>query len=350
MQSYILKRLLLFLPTLLGVVLVNFTIIQFVPGGPVEQAIANMRHGGEGGEVGGPSEGQMKAARKGLDKEQIQKLEKLYGFDKPLLVRLWEWIKRLFTFQFGESYYHHEEVSDLVVDKLPVSVSLGVWSFFLTYSICIPLGIAKAVRDGTAFDAATSVIVLIGFSFPGFVLGVLLMVLFGGGSFWDVFPLQGLTSNNWESLSIWGKITDYFHHLALPLTCVMIGSFAVMTTLTKNSVLDNLSQQYALTARAKGVMEKWVVWKHVLRNSMIPLITAFAGSFLTMFFAESLLIEVLFGLDGLGQLAFNSVLNRDYAVAMALQFFFSFLFVIGNLVSDISYVFVDPRIDFEGMG
>ncbi len=350
MQTYILKRILLFLPTLLGVVLINFAIIQFVPGGPVEQTLNKLRHGGRsggGGEVAMTDGGNR--LRKGLDADQIAQIQKLYDFDKPVHVRLVMWVTKLFTFQFGESYFHHKEVIELVKEKLPVSVSLGVASFFLTYLLCIPLGIAKAVRDGSPFDLLTSTVVLVGYSIPGFVLGVLLILLFGGGSFWDVFPIRGLTSDNFATLDTWGKIKDYAHHLVLPLICLNIGGFAVMTALVKNTVIDNMQQLYVLTARAKGVTARWVLWKHIFRNSMIPLVTGFAGSFLTMFFGGSLLIETLFSLDGLGLLSFQSVMQRDYPVVMATQFFFSLLFVIGNLMSDIMYVLVDPRIDFGAM-
>ena len=262
-------------------------------------------------------------------------------------MRLASWIYKLFTFQFGESYFHHKKVIDLVREKLPVSLWLGVSSFFLTYVLCIPLGMAKAVREGSSFDVVTSVVVLVGYSVPGFVLGVLLIWLFGGGSFWDVFPIAGLHSDNFDALNHWEKFKDTLHHLVLPLICLNIGSFAVMTTLTKNTVVDNMRQQYVLTARAKGVKERWVIWRHVFRNSMIPLVTGFAGSFLTMFFTGSLLIETLFSLDGLGLLSYKSVMARDYPVVMASQFFFSVLFVLGNLLSDIMYVVVDPRITFD---
>lgn len=347
MQTYILKRLLLFLPTLLGVVFINFAIIQMVPGGPVEQLIAKARHGAGGGGEVRASEGMNKALRAGLDSDQIKDLERLYGFDKPWPYRLADWTYRLFTFQFGESYFHHQPVVKLVQEKLPVSAWLGVTSFFLTYLLCIPLGISKAVRDGSTFDFITSFIVLIGYSVPGFVLGVLLLWLFGGGSFWDVFPLRGLHSDAYATLSAWGKVKDTLHHLVLPLVCLNVGSFAVMTALTKNTVIDNMHQQYVLTARAKGVRERWVLWKHIFRNSMIPLVTGFAGSFLTVFFGGSLLIETLFSLDGLGLLSYQSVMQRDYPVVMATEFFFSLLFVLGNLLSDVMYVLVDPRINFE---
>ena len=344
MQTYMLKRLLLFLPTLLGVVLINFVLIQFVPGGPIEQFVAKGRHGSVGEVASGDVN---KAMRKGLDEEQINELKQLYGFDKPWPVRLASWTYKLFTFQFGESYFHHKKVIALVREKLPVSLWLGVSSFFLTYLLCIPLGVAKAVREGTSFDVVTSVIVLLGYSVPGFVLGVLLIWLLGGGSFWDVFPIAGLHSDNFDALNNWDQFKDTIHHLVLPLICLNIGSFAVMTTLTKNTVVENMRQQYVLTARAKGVKERWVIWRHVFRNSMIPLVTGFAGSFLTMFFSGSLLIETLFSLDGLGLLSYKSVMARDYPVVMASQFFFSVLFVLGNLLSDILYVVVDPRITFD---
>lgn len=346
MQSYLLKRLLLFIPTLLGVILINFAIIQFVPGGPVEQALAKARHGGQGGEAA--SHPMSSRGRQGLLPEQIDALNKLYEFDKPVYERFFLWTYRLVTFQFGDSYFHNKSVIDLVKEKLPVSATFGVISFFLTYLICIPLGIAKAVRDGTAFDFATSMIILIGYSIPGFVLGVLLIWLFAGGNIFDWFPLSGLTSLNHDTLGPWERLVDYAHHLVLPMICMTIGSFAVMTALTKNTVIDNLKLQYVTTARAKGLDSRTVLFKHVFRNSMIPLVTGFAGSFLTMFFSGSLLIEKLFSLDGLGLLSFNSVIQRDYPVVMASQYFFSLLFVVSNLLSDLMYVLVDPRIDFEG--
>ncbi len=344
MGPYILRRILFFIPTLLGVILTNFLMIQLVPGGPVEQFIAKQQHLG-GGEVGG--EVSRQKLRQGLDQEQVLELKKLYGFDKPLWERLLTWTWKLLTFQFGESYFHHKSVLELVVDKFPVSISLGIFSFFLTYTTCIPLGIAKAVRKGTTFDFLTSFVVFIGYSIPGFVLGVLLILLFGGGSYWDVFPIRGLVSDNFATLSTSDKILDYLHHLVLPLICLNIGSFAVMTSLTKNTVIDCMEQMYVLTAKAKGLSYKVVLYKHIFRNTLIPLVTGFAGNFLGMFFAGSLLIETLFSLDGLGLLSFNSVMSRDYPVVMATQYFFALLFVVGNLISDIMYVIVDPRINFD---
>ncbi len=347
MLSYLIKRILLFFPTLLGIIFVTFVIIQFVPGGPVEQMIMS-RMGTEGGEIRGHlSESANKLLRTGVDEEQIKQLKSLYGFDKPLVERFFLWCKKLFTFQFGDSYFFHKSVLDLVKERLPVSVSLGVISFFLTYLICIPLGVMKAVKDGTAFDIISSFFVLLGYSVPGFVLGVFLIVLFGGGSFWDVFPIRGLVSDNFHTLGPWDKLVDYLKHLCLPIICMTIGSFAVLTNLTKNTVIENIRQQYVLTARSKGLSENVVIWKHTFRNSMIPLVTGFAGSFLTVFFGSSLLIETIFSLDGLGLLSYQAVIKRDYPIVMANLYFFSLLYVFGNLLSDLMYVLVDPRISFN---
>ena len=348
MLQYCLKRILLFFPTLFGIILITFLIIQVVPGGPVEQMIA-ARIGGHGGEVSSGSSGPIgdKITRKGLDEDQITQLKKLYGFDKPLHERFLSWCYKLFTFQFGESYFYHRKVVELVADKLPVSASLGIISFLLTYLICIPLGIAKAIRAGSTFDMLSSVVVLVGYSIPGFVLGIFLIVIFAGGSFWDFFPVRGLVSDNFDQLSTVDQFKDYLHHLFLPVICMTIGSFAVMTNLTRNTVMEHIGQLYILTARSKGMKETMVIWKHLLRNAMIPLVTGFAGGFLTMFFGSSMLIETLFSLDGLGLLSYEAVIKRDYPVVMANLFFFSLMFVIGNLLSDIMYVWIDPRISFE---
>jgi microcin C transport system permease protein len=349
MWPYLVKRLLLMLPTLVGIVLITFIVLQFVPGGPVEQMIAQFRAHtapGEGGAAGGVSQGDRAFSRR-LEAEQVAYLNRLYGFDKPVHVQFWNWLQRLFTFDFGESYYHHRTVVALVLEKLPVSISLGGWSFLLTYLTCIPLGIRKAVRDGSRFDSVTSVIILVGYSVPGFVLGIFLIVLFGGGSFWDVFPLRGLTSDNWAELSTLGKAMDYLWHLVLPLTCYVIGSFSVLTLITKNSFLDEIHKQYVYTARAKGLPEGKVLWKHVFRNAMIPVILGFPGSFLSLFFSGSILIETLFSLDGLGLLSYESIISRDYPVVMATLFFFSLLALVSNLLSDLSLILVDPRISFE---
>ena len=346
MWAYILKRILLMVPTLFGIVLVTFLVLQMVPGGPVERMVAQLRGHGDVGEAGATTvQGRENLAE--LRQEQIEYFRQLYGFDKPVYVQFLDWVKRLFTFNFGESYYRHEKVVDLVLDKLPVSISLGGWSFLLTYLICIPLGIAKAVRDGSRFDAVSSVLILIGYSIPGFVLGIFLIVLFGGGSFWSLFPLRGLVSDNFEELSLLGQIGDYLWHLAMPLTCYVIGSFSVLTLLTKNSFLDEINRQYVATARAKGLSERKVLYKHVMRNAIIPVILGFPGSFLQLFFTGSLLIETLFSLDGLGLLSYESIIARDYPVVMSTLFFFSILALITNLLSDLSLVLVDPRISFE---
>ncbi|MBM3222265.1 MAG: ABC transporter permease subunit [Candidatus Tectomicrobia bacterium] len=349
MWAYILKRLLLMIPTLCGIVLVTFIVLQLVPGGPVERMIAQLRTGtraGEGGAAGFAVQGDQRQ-RTAIQQEQIEYFQKLYGFDQPLHVQLGTWMIRLFTFDFGESYYRHTQVVDLVIDKLPVSISLGAWSFLITYLACIPLGIRKAVRHGSRFDALTSMLILVGYSIPGFVLGIFLIVLFGGGSFWSVFPLRGLTSDGFAELTWWRQILDYLWHLVLPLTCEVIGSFAVLTLLTKNSFLDEIHRQYVQTARAKGLSPRRVLFKHVFRNAIIPIILGFPSSFLALFFTGSLLIETLFSLDGLGLLSYEAIISRDYPVVMATLFVFSLLALVGNLLSDLSLMLVDPRISFE---
>jgi microcin C transport system permease protein len=349
MWSYILKRLLLMIPTLLGIVCITFVVLQMVPGGPVERMIAQLRasqRGGEGGAANLAAQASQRS-RVEMKQEQVEYFQKLYGFDKPVHVQFCTWLVRLFTFDFGESYYTHKKVIDLVIDKLPVSVSLGAWSFLLTYLTCIPLGIRKAVRHGSRFDAITSMLILVGYSIPGFVLGIFLIVLFGGGSFWSLFPLRGLTSDGFAQLSWWRQILDYLWHLVLPLTCEVIGSFAVLTLLTKNTFLDEIHRQYVQTARAKGLSQRRVLFKHVFRNAIIPVILGFPGSFLALFFTGSLLIETLFSLDGLGLLSYEAIISRDYPVVMATLFFFSLLALVGNLLSDLSLILVDPRISFE---
>jgi microcin C transport system permease protein len=348
MWGYIVKRMLLMAPTLFGIVLVTFVVLQFVPGGPVERMLSQLRAHERGGEAGASSLGA--GAREGLvdlRQEQRDYLNKLYGFDKPVVEQFWGWIARLFTFDFGESYYRHRTVIGLVLDKLPVSLSLGGWSFLLVYATCIPLGIRKAQKHGTAFDAASSVVILFGYSVPGFALGIFLLVLFGGGSFLHWFPLRGLTSDNFDQLTAGAKVADYFWHLTLPLICYVIGSFSVMTLLTKNSFLDQVSSQYVQVARAKGASEQRVLWRHVFRNAMIPIVLGFPGSFLAVFFGSSLLIETLFSLDGLGLLSYESIVSRDYPVVMATLFFFSLLALVSNLLSDLSLILMDPRISFK---
>ena len=348
MAAYILKRLLLMLPTLIGVLLITFIVIQFVPGGPVEQLVAQLKGPGAHGEASAGTEGLYRGAR-GLDSERINQLKAYYGFDKPAWQRFLETLKNYLTFNLGESYYHHQSVMQLVVSKLPVSMSIGLWTFFITYLTSIPLGISKAVRDGTPFDVATSTVILIGYAIPGFVLGITLLVLFGGGSFWDLFPLRGLVSDNWSELSLMGKVLDYLWHMVLPVTASVVGSFAVMTMLTKNSFMEEIRKQYVLTARAKGLGERAVLYRHVFRNAIIPLITGFPGAFLAAFFTGSLLIETIFSLDGLGLLSYESVMKRDYPVVMGTLYLFTLIGLLGKLLTDICYVLVDPRIQFESV-
>ena len=347
MGGYILKRLLLMVPTLFGVMLITFAITQFVPGGPVERLVAQLSGYGAGGDT---TSGGLYQGNKGLDQERVEQLKKLYGFDKPPLTRFLAMMRQYLVFDFGHSYYHHMSVAQLVVSKLPVSMSLGLWTFVIVYSVCIPLGIAKAVRDGSAFDVATSTVILVGYAIPGFVLGIVLIVLFGGGSFWSVFPLRGLVSDNWHQLGWAGKVLDYLWHMVLPVTASTVGSLAVMTLLTKNSFLEEIRKQYVVTARAKGLEEGQVLYRHVFRNAIIPIITGFPGSFITAFFTGSLLIETIFSLDGMGLLAYESVMNRDYPVVLGTLYFFTIIGLVSRLLSDLSYVLVDPRISFEARG
>jgi len=348
MAAYILKRLLLMIPTLIGVLLITFIVIQFVPGGPVEQLVAQLKGQGAQGEASTGIQGLYRGAQ-GLDSERLAELKAYYGFDKPAWQRFVEMLGNYVTFNLGDSYFHHQSVLDLVLSKLPVSISLGMWTFFLTYLISVPLGVAKAVRDGSPFDLATSTLILIGYSIPGFVLGITLLVLFGGGSFWDVFPLRGLTSDNWEELSTGGRVLDYLWHMVLPVTASVVGSFAVMTMLTKNSFLEEIRKQYVLTARAKGLSENAVLYRHVFRNAIIPLITGFPGAFLAAFFTGSLLIETIFSLDGIGLLSYDAVMKRDYPVVMGTLYLFTLIGLVGKLLTDICYVLVDPRIQFESV-
>ncbi|MCG1054342.1 ABC transporter permease subunit [Mycetohabitans sp. B5] len=344
MWSYILKRLLLMIPTLFGVLTLTFVVIQFVPGGPVEQTVRELR---KGQEQGGAPFGMR--AHAGVDAQQIAQLKKLYGFDKPPLERYVLMLSRYARFDLGDSYFRHQSVWSLVVSKLPVSISIGLWTFLLTYLISVPLGIAKAVRNGSRFDVWTSIVVLVGYAIPGFVLGVLLLVLFGGGTFLQLFPLRGLTSDNWSQLSMLGKIADYLWHIALPVTASVVGSFAVVTMLTKNAFLDQIRRQYVLTARAKGLPERRVLFTHVLRNAMLPLVVGFPAAFIGAFFTGSLLIETLFSLDGLGLLSYESVLRRDYPVVLGTLYLFTLIGLITQLVSDLCYVLVDPRIQFDNL-
>jgi microcin C transport system permease protein len=355
--QYIGKRLLLMVPTLFGILLITFAIIQFVPGGPVEQMVQMLKGdhaalGGAGATLpgGGVAEvGQTSniyRGNQGMDAEKLAEIKALYGFDKPAYERFIQMVSGFLTFDLGRSFFHDRSVWELMKDKLPVSISLGIWTFLLTYLISLPLGIAKAVRHGSRFDLWTSTAILVGYAIPGFVLGVALLVLFGGGSFLQLFPLRGLTSDDWESLSLIGKVLDYFWHLTLPIICMTLGSFAVTTMLTKNTMLEEIRKQYVLTARAKGLPENKVLWRHVFRNALIPIITGFPAAFIGAFFTGSLLIETLFSLDGLGLLSYEAVIKRDYPVVMGTLYFFSLIGLVAKLLNDLMYVWVDPRVQF----
>jgi len=366
MTAYLIRRLLLMIPTLFGILLVSFAVVQFAPGGPVERVLAQLSgsdtgatsriSGSSGGDFGSrqlQGAGQLDSVTskyrgaQGLDPEFIKKLEKQFGFDKPAYERFFIMLRNYLRFDFGRSYFRDIDVVDLIKEKLPVSISLGLWMTLLTYLISIPLGIAKAVRDGSRFDTVSSSLIIVGYAVPGFLLAIFLIVLFAGGSFWSIFPLRGLTSDNWGQLPWYGKIADYFWHLVLPITAMMVGSFATMTLLTKNSFLDEIRKQYVLTARAKGLSNRKVLYGHVFRNAMLIVIAGFAGAFVGAFFGGSLLIETIFSLDGLGLLSFESVLNRDYPVVFANLYIFALIGLFVNLISDLTYTWIDPRIDFE---
>ncbi len=344
MASYIFKRLLLMLPTLFGVLLITFMVIQFVPGGPVEQMVSQLQGRDAGGE-GAAATGAGYRGRQGLDAQRVEEIRKLYGFDKPAPERFWSMLKSFARFDLGTSFYQRKDVWQLIKEKMPVSISLGLWTFFISYLIAVPLGVSKAVRAGTRFDFISTLIVLIGYAIPGFVLGVALLVVFGGQLQW--FPLRGLTSANWESLSWGARIVDYLWHITLPLIAMVLGSFAVTTMLTKNSFLEEIRKQYVLTARAKGLDERKVLWKHVMRNALIPIITGFPSAFIGAFFTGSLLIETLFSLDGLGLLSYESVIRRDYPVVLGTLFLFTLIGLVTKLISDLCYVLVDPRVKFD---
>jgi microcin C transport system permease protein len=366
MTAYIIRRILFMIPTMFGIMLVAFVVVQFAPGGPVEQVIAKLTGsdtgatsrisgsaGGDFGSRGAQGGSQIDAANskyrgaQGLDPEFIKKLEVQFGFDKPAPERfalmLWNYAR----FDFGKSYFRDVSVIQLIKEKLPVSMSLGIWMTLLTYLISIPLGIRKAVDDGSQFDMWTSSVIVIGYAIPGFLFAILLIILFAGGSFFDIFPLRGLVSENWSSLPWYAKIGDYFWHLTLPIISMALSAFATMTLLTKNSFLDEIRKQYVLTARAKGCTRNQVLYGHVFRNAMLIVIAGFPSAFVHAFFTGSLLIETIFSLDGLGLLGFESVLNRDYPVVFATLYIFSLIGVVVNLISDLAYTWIDPRIDFE---
>ena len=341
MLLYALKRLLLMVPTLLGVLLLTFAVIQFVPGGPVEQYLAEAKAGTGTGAEGGLSY----RGSQGVDPQRIEQAKALYGFDKPAPERFWHMLVQFAQFDLGKSFFQNRDVSQLIWEKLPVSMSLGLWTFFISYLIAVPLGIAKAVRAGSRFDLLTTLIVLVGYAIPGFVLGVALLVIFGGQLQW--FPLRGLTSSNWEQMAWGARIVDYLWHICLPVTAMVMGSFAVTAMLTKNAFLEEIRKQYVVTARAKGLSERQVLWRHVLRNAMIPIITGFPAAFVGAFFTGSLLIETLFSLDGLGLLSYESVIRRDYPVVMGTLYLFTLIGLVTKLVSDLCYVWADPRVKFD---
>ena len=362
MGAYIVRRLLLMIPTLLAIMMINFAVIQIAPGGPVEQVISQLT--GIGSDITervtrtGTSEiltsvrsdGSRSKYRgaQGLDPDFIKALEKQFGFDQPLHHRFITMMKNYLMFDFGESFFRDRKVVDLVLDKMPVSISLGIWTTLLAYLISIPLGIAKAVRDGSRFDVWSSIVVIVGMAIPAFLFAVFLLVFFAGGSYFDWFPLAGLTSENWDTLSWWSRMTDYLWHITLPVIAMTIGGFATLAMLTKNSFLDQINQQYVLTARAKGLSQTRVLYGHVFRNAMLIVIAGFPGAFVGILFTGSLLIEIIFSLDGLGLLGFEAAFKRDYPVMFGALFFFSLLGLVMNLIGDLMYTVVDPRIDFEG--
>ena len=364
MGAYLVRRILLIFPTLFGIMLINFAVIQIVPGGPVEQMIAQMTgtavestarfSGGGEGELSSNFDassfenGDSKyRGAQGLDPDIIKEIEIMYGMDKPAHERFFKMLKSYIFFDFGESFFRDQKVTSLVLDKMPVSISLGLWTTLLVYLISIPLGIRKAIKDGSRFDIISSSIVTIGYAIPNFLFAVILIVFFAGGRFYDIFPLRGLVSENFEELSLISKIIDYFWHLALPLTAMIVSGFAGLTFLTKNSFIDQINQQYVMTARAKGLSEKKVLYGHVFRNAMLIVIAGFPSAFIGILFSSSLFIEVIFSLDGLGLLGYEAALTRDYPVIFATLYFFSLLGLIMGIIGDFMYSIIDPRIDFE---
>jgi len=368
MAAYLLKRMLLIIPTMIGIMLISFVIVQFAPGGPVEQMIAKLSGtdssisdrlgGGARDTVGGGAQSQLGQGAgdgvtskyrgaQGLDPEFIKELERQFGFDKPPHERFLLMMKNYLMFDFGRSYFRDVSVIELVKEKLPVSISLGLWMTIITYFISIPLGIRKAVHDGEPFDAWTSTALIIGYAVPGFLVAVLLLILFAGSSFYQWFPSRGLTSDDWDQLSLVGKVIDYFWHLTLPIIAMALGSFTAMTFLTKNSFLDEIRKQYVITARSKGLGERDVLYGHIFRNAMLIIIAGFPGAFISAFFTGALLIETVFSLDGLGLLGFESAIKRDYAVVFATLYIFALMGLVVNVVTDFIYTLVDPRIDFE---
>ena len=361
MTAYIIRRLLLVIPTLIGIMTVNFVIIQIAPGGPVEQMIAKLqgeavsateRLSGGGEDVKGQKKAVSEKTSKyrgaqGLAPELVEDIERMYGFDKPVHVRFFKMMLDYATFDFGDSFFREQKVVDLVLEKMPVSISLGIWSTLAIYLVSIPLGIRKALKHGSRFDIWSSTVVILGNAIPTFLFAILLIILFAGGSYFSWFPLRGLVSDNISTLPWWQQILDYFWHLVLPITAILIGSFASLTMLTKNSFLDEINKQYVITARAKGIAERRVLYGHVFRNAMLIIIAGFPAAFIGMFFTGSLLIEIIFSLDGLGLLGFESTIQRDYPVMFGTLFIFTLLGLIVGIISDIMYTVIDPRIDFE---
>jgi microcin C transport system permease protein len=368
MGAYILRRLLLVIPTLFGILVINFAVIQFAPGGPVEQMIAEIRGtavsateritGGQGETVRAPDQATLGSqgsgtgdsayrGARGLDPAIVKEIEKMFGFDKPPLTRFVEMVSGYLRFDFGRSFFRDRSVIELIIEKMPVSISLGLWTTLLVYLISIPLGVQKAVRDGTRFDVWTSAVVLVGYAIPGFLFAILLVVLFAGGSFLQWFPLRGLTSPGWWEMSLGAKIVDYFWHMALPITAMVIGGFASLTLLTKNSFLDEIGKQYVMTARAKGASEQRVLYGHVFRNAMLLIIAGFPSAFIGILFTGALLIEIIFSLDGLGLLGFEAAIRRDYPVMFGTLYMFTLLGLVMQIVGDLMYTVVDPRIDFS---
>ena len=359
MGRYILRRLLLVVPTLVGIILINFIIVQFAPGGPVDQIVAAVTAGpmstttsisGGGGDSGTSQDTGQLSSSHGLDPALIADLERQFGFDKPAHERFLEMLWNYLRFDFGESYFQDRPVLELVMERLPVSISLGLWSMIAIYAISIPLGVAKAVRDGSRFDIWTSTVIFVGYAIPGFLFAILLIVLFAGGNYLDLFPLRGLVSDNWRDLPWPERITDYLWHLVLPISALTIGGFATLTMLTKNSFLEEVSKQFVITARAKGLTERRVLYGHVFRNAMLIVIAGFPAAFVGILFTGSLLIEVIFSLDGLGLLSYEAVIKRDYPILFGTLYMFTLIGLVMHLVGDLTYVLVDPRIDFEARG
>ena len=355
MLSYIFRRLILIIPTLVGIMCINFFLVQFVPGGPIEQIISDLEKnssfldsiGGGSQEVRTSDGIESYKGSVGLPKDFIDELEAQFGFDKPLWERFFSMMYDYITFDFGDSYFRSISVIELIIEKMPVSISLGLWTTLLAYMISIPLGIRKALLDGTSFDNWTSTLIIIGYSIPGFLFAIFLLVLFAGGSYLQLFPIRGLVSSNFENMSFFGQIKDYFWHIALPVIASTVSAFATLTLLTKNSFLDEIKKQYVITARSKGLSDQRVLYGHVFRNAMLIIIAGFPGLFISVFFGSSLIIETIFSLDGLGRLGFEAAVSRDYPVVFGTLYIFGLLGLVVGLLSDLMYVWVDPRIDFE---